>query len=153
MEFRTVNVSVTMMIGDLARLLRRRFEAELEKVDTGLTTGVARTLYYVWCYPGHRQASLAEIMYVEPMTLVGYLDTLEKAGLIERRQDPEDKRAKLIELTPKADPVLARILDALHRMRGRALLEVSDEERQTLEDLLQKMKDNLTPEVSKGKRK
>ncbi|MCV0429347.1 MAG: MarR family transcriptional regulator [Roseibium sp.] len=147
------NVSVTMLVVDLARLLRRRFEAALTEVQTGLTAGEARTLFYVWRNPGLRQAMLADIMYVEPMTLVGYLDSLEGAGLVKRCPDPKDKRAKLIELTPDADPLLERIGDALHTVRSKALEEIPEDKRQILETLLQTMKDSLLQEVSKGKQK
>jgi DNA-binding MarR family transcriptional regulator len=142
-----------MLVVDLARLLRRNFEAELSKVDTGLTAGEARTLFYVWRLPGQRQAVLADAMYVEPMTLVGYLDTLEKAGLIKRCQDPNDRRAKIIELTPLADPLLERIGTALQEVRSKALEDIPADQRQILESLLQTMKDSLLQEVSKGKQK
>jgi DNA-binding MarR family transcriptional regulator len=151
MDLSSPNVGVTMLVVDLARLLRRNFEAELTRVDTGLTAGEARTLFYVWRLPGQRQAVLAEAMYVEPMTLVGYLDTLEKAGLIKRCPDPGDKRAKLVELTPKADPLLERIGIALQTVRSRALEDIPADKRPILEQLLQTMKDSLLQEVSKGK--
>lgn len=147
------NVGVTMLVVDLARLLRRRLDAELTRVDTGLTAGEARTLFYVWRNPGERQAMLADRMYVEPMTLVGYLDTLEKAGLIRRCPDPKDKRAKLIELLPKADPLLERINAALQSVRSKALEDVAPKDRKTLEALLQTMKDSLLQEDSKGNHK
>ncbi len=140
-----------MLVVDLARLLRRQFEVCLSEVDTGLTGGEARTLFYVWRNPGQRQAVLADSMYVEPMTLVGYLDSLEKAGLIKRCPDPSDKRAKLIELTPEADPLLARIGSALEKVRSRALMQIPEENRQVLETLLQTMRESLLQEVSKGK--
>ncbi|MBO6510348.1 MAG: winged helix-turn-helix transcriptional regulator [Roseibium sp.] len=147
------NVAVTMLVVDLARLLRRRFEAALADLDTGLTAGEARTLFYVWRHPGQRQAALAEIMFVEPMTLVGYLDSLGKAGLIKRCPDPRDKRANLIELTPEADPLLERIGGALQSVRAKALEEVPDEEKQVLESLLQTMKDSLLSDAFPGKQK
>ena len=147
------NVSVTMLVVDLARLLRRRFEAALADVETGLTAGEARTLFYVWRNPGQRQAVLADIMFVEPMTLVGYLDSLEKAKLIKRCQDPNDKRAKLVELTPQADPLLERIGAALQSVRSKALEDISESDRGILEKLLQDMKDNLISEEGAGRRK
>ncbi|POF30591.1 MarR family winged helix-turn-helix transcriptional regulator [Roseibium marinum] len=146
-------VGVTMLVVDLARLIRRRFEAALSEVDTGLTVGEARTLFYVWRSPGQRQAVLAENMYVEPMTLVGYLDSLEAAGLIKRCSDPTDKRAKLIKLTPQADPLLERIGLALHSVRSQAVEEIPRDKQHVLEDLLQTMKDSLLQEVSRGKQK
>lgn len=147
------DVSVTMLVVDLARLLRRRFEAALCEVETGLTAGEARTLFYVWRYPGQRQAVLAEAMYVEPMTLVGYLDSLERAGLIRRCPDPTDRRAKLIELMPEADPLLQNIGIALQSVRSKALEEIPQQKRQVLESLLQTMKESLLQEVPRGKQK
>jgi MarR family transcriptional regulator for hemolysin len=47
------NIGVTMLIVDLARMLRRQFEAALADVETGLTVGEARTLFYVWRMPGN----------------------------------------------------------------------------------------------------
>jgi DNA-binding MarR family transcriptional regulator len=110
-------------------------------------------LYYVWRNPGQRQSVLAELMYVEPMTLVGYLDSLEKAGLIRRCPDPNDKRAKIIALTPLSDPVLERIGSALQQVRSQALEDIPDDNRKVLENLLQTMKDSLLLEVSKAKQK
>jgi DNA-binding MarR family transcriptional regulator len=52
---------------------------------------------------------LAERMGVEPMTLSGFLDRLEQKGLVTRTIDPQDRRARLIEVTPKADAVLPTI--------------------------------------------
>ncbi|MEP2706573.1 MAG: MarR family winged helix-turn-helix transcriptional regulator [Roseibium sp.] len=147
------NVAVTMLVVDLARLLRRNFEAALADVDTGLTAGEARTLFYVWRDPGQRQAAIAEAMYIEPMTLVGYLDSLQKAGLIKRCPDPGDRRAKLIQLTAEADPVLERIGIALKSVRSKALDGVPVEDRKELEVLLQSMKDSLLPDDCKGKAK
>ncbi|PVB61459.1 MarR family winged helix-turn-helix transcriptional regulator [Labrenzia sp. 011] len=147
------SVGVTMLVVDLARLMRRRFESALSEVDTGLTVGEARTLFYVWRSPGQRQAVLAENMYVEPMTLVGYLDSLEAAGLIERCSDPTDKRAKLIKLTPRAVPLIERIDVALQSVRSQALEKIPQEGKQVLENLLQTMKDSLLQDVSREKQK
>jgi MarR family transcriptional regulator for hemolysin len=92
-------------------------------------------------------------MYVEPMTLVGYLDSLEKSGLIRRQPDPSDKRAKLVLLTEDADPLLERISVALEGVRARALEGVMGEDRKVLETLLQNMKDSLLLFSPNGKGK
>jgi MarR family transcriptional regulator for hemolysin len=135
--------SVTLMIVDIARLMRRRFEAALEDVDTGLTVAEARTLAFVWRNPGLRQAAVAERMFVEPMTLVGYLDSLQGAGLVRRTVDPDDRRAKLITLTDNADPILEKIEVAINRMREEALANMSAERQDELAAILETMKHNL----------
>lgn len=133
----------SLMIVDIARLLRRRFEAALTEIDTGLTVAEARTLAFIWRNPGQRQASLAERMFVEPMTLVGYLDSLEKAGLVLRTIDPTDRRAKLITLTDDADPILEKIEKAIDQVHSDALSGVSKNRKDELEILLETMRVNL----------
>ena len=135
---------VTLMIVDIARLLRRRFEAALDEVNTGLTVAEARTLAIVWRNPGLRQAALAERMNVEPMTLVGYLDALEAEDLIQRSVDPKDRRANLITLTSQADPVLEKIEIASNIVRARAMTNVPAARREELEGLLAAMHDSLS---------
>jgi len=133
----------SLMIVDIARLLRRRFEAALTEIDTGLTVAEARTLAFIWRNPGQRQAALAERMFVEPMTLVGYLDSLEKSGLVQRTVDPTDRRAKLITLTDAADPILAKIEQVIDQVHADALGGVPESRRQELETLLETMRVNL----------
>ncbi|MBD8891581.1 MarR family winged helix-turn-helix transcriptional regulator [Roseibium litorale] len=135
--------SITLMIVDTARLLRKRFEIALSHVETGLTVSEARALAIIWRNPGLRQTALADRMNVEPMTLVGYLDALEKAGLIARQADPSDRRAKLVVLTEEADPVLDKIGMAMTELRAEVLAGVSQEEQKLLEGLLGTLKGNL----------
>jgi MarR family transcriptional regulator, transcriptional regulator for hemolysin len=139
---------VTLAIVDIARLLRKRFEIALTQIDTGLTVAEARTLSFVWNNPGLRQAALAERMSVEPMTLVGYLDSLEASGLIKRTVDAADRRAKLITLTDAADSVLEKIGTAITEVRSETLAGMDEAERATLEILLGTMKDNLLSGVA-----
>lgn len=106
------------LLVDVARLLRRRFEKALANAGLGLTVSEARTLAFVSRRPGLRQSTLADELCVEPMTLVGFLDRLEAAELVERVQDPADRRAKLIRLTPGAANIVRRI-----RAIGRSVRE------------------------------
>ncbi len=106
------------LLVDVARLYRARMDKAFEAAGLGLTAGEARTLAYVNRHPGLRQRMLAVKMNVEPMTLVGFLDKLEAQDLISRQVDPTDRRAKIIHLTAKAPPLVARILEAGRQMRA-----------------------------------
>jgi DNA-binding MarR family transcriptional regulator len=133
------------LVGDIARLLRRRFERALAASDTGLTAGEARALAFVEHYPDQRQGALAERLGVEPMTLCGFLDRLEGAGLVERRPDPSDRRAKLVALTAAAEPVLDRIHDEAIAIRRAALSGMTRAEMEQAYALLERMHANLVP--------
>src|SRR4051794_12416182 len=66
------------------------------------------------------QADLALKMEVEPPTLVGILDRMERDGWIRREACTDDKRRKLVHPTKAAEPVWSKITAAAHRVRARA---------------------------------
>lgn len=125
MSILTPKASIGFLAGDVARLLRRAFEHELEAAALPLTVAQARALAYVVAYAGSRQAVIAERMGVEPMTLVSFLDQLEKAGMVERRPHPQDRRAKAVHPTAAAGPMLARLEEVAARIRARAVAGLS----------------------------
>src|SRR6185436_6922692 len=93
---------LTFLMLDVSRLWRQRLERALDEAGLGLTAGEARALFVVGRHPALRQTELALRLNVEPMTMCGYLDRLEAAGMIERKPDPGDRRAKLVRPTAKA---------------------------------------------------
>jgi MarR family transcriptional regulator for hemolysin len=134
---------VTFLILDTARLIRQRFERELETAGLGITAGEARTLLWAGRYPGLRQAALAEKLGVEPMTLVGFLDRLEAAGLITREPDASDRRAKLIQPTAAATPLVARIEAIARAVRERAMGALGERQSEAIRAGLERMRDAL----------
>ncbi|SRR5690606_4717224 len=143
---RTDADSLGFLIADVARLLRRRFERALDKAGLGLTPGEARTLAHAGRHGQVRQSALAESMCVEPMTLVGYLDRLEAAGLVKRLPDPDDRRAKLVSLTPRARPVLDRIAAVGRAVRESATGGLDAGDVEVLRNALLRMRAELAGE-------
>ena len=60
---------------------------------------------------GLKQAELAELLDLQPITLTRLVDRLCANGLIERRADPADRRAKRLYLTARARPLMNRLAD------------------------------------------
>jgi DNA-binding MarR family transcriptional regulator len=54
-----------------------------------------------------RAGAIADVLNSDPSTVSRQVAALVKDGLLERRSDPDDGRASLLALTPKADGVLA----------------------------------------------
>ena len=150
MKSPTNDRSIGFLIGDIARLMRRHFETALSKAGTGRTVAEARTLAFVRRFPGLRQTALAERLGVEPMTLVGYLDPLEAAGLVERSCDPSDRRAKLVTLTTAATPVMEHIDSALLEVRYRALSGFDGGDVERIHNLLEALQSNLLADDNEG---
>src|SRR5262245_17923312 len=85
-------------VARIARRLRQAVDAELRVL--GLTEATWRPLVYVRRLgDGVRQKELATALSIEGPSLVRLLDNLERRGLIERRADESDRRARGIHLT------------------------------------------------------
>ncbi len=135
--------TIGLLLVDGARLLRLKIDRALEGAGLGLTAGEARTLAYVALYPASRQTALAAQMNVEPMTLVTFLDKLEGRGLIAREPDPTDRRAKIVQLAPDAQPTLDQVLGVTRKVQDEALQDFRPEEVEMLRTLLKRMRANI----------
>ena len=74
---------VGFVLHDLGRLMRKRFEQRATPL--GFTRSQWLVLLHLAKVEGIHQAGLAEILEMEPITLVRILDRLEARGLVERR--------------------------------------------------------------------
>jgi MarR family transcriptional regulator, transcriptional regulator for hemolysin len=92
---------------------------------------------------GLKQAELADILEVQPITLTRLIDRLCESGLIERRSDPSDRRAKRLFLTPAAKPVMERLSVVSEKMMANVLAGLDQRERKAMVALLTTIKNNL----------
>jgi MarR family transcriptional regulator, transcriptional regulator for hemolysin len=122
---------------------RRQLAFEFEAAGLPLTPSEARVLVVVGRAQGLRQTQLAQLLSCEPMTLVGMLDRLEAAGLVNRTPDEEDRRAKKVLLEASAVPLVRKIEKVVTELcieaeRGLDRLTVKQ-----LRDVFSKMNANL----------
>ena len=75
---------------------------------------------------GSSQKALAARVGVQGPTLVRTLDRLEAEGMVERREASEDRRAKTIHVTAKAEPAVQRIQSVADKVREEILAGISD---------------------------
>lgn len=75
-----------------------------------------------------RQRELAERLDVEGPTLVRLLDQLGSMGLVVRRPDPDDQRAKTLHLTPAGEALAGRTSALLERIRSGLLAGIADDD-------------------------
>ncbi|MDQ2104604.1 MarR family winged helix-turn-helix transcriptional regulator [Azospirillum isscasi] len=110
-----------------AHLWRR--EANKVLAESGFSSSVISPLMLLnELGDGMRQRELAEEMGVEGPSLVRLLDSLEAAKLVERREAPDDRRAKTLHLTDEGRDLLARVNTALNDVRRRLLQGASGPE-------------------------
>ena len=74
---------------------------------------------------GVRPGMVADMLGLEPSSVVRVIDQLIDGGLVERHDDPNDRRAKLLRLTPEGKNRVAQIENALIPFRRQMLKGVS----------------------------
>jgi DNA-binding MarR family transcriptional regulator len=85
-----------------------------------------------------RSSELAEHASVRRATITGLLDTLEKAGLVQRELDARDRRASCVKITSKGRTLLHKVQPLLIRWAEAILSTLSVRERSQLLSLLKK---------------
>jgi DNA-binding MarR family transcriptional regulator len=84
-----------------ARITRRLIAAERPLLAAhGLSMWAYIVLSHLAHQPAGTQLALAEAIHYDKTRLIGLLDELERDGLIARKPDPSDRRARTVDLTP-----------------------------------------------------
>ena len=81
--------------------------------------------------------------------MVRLLDALETAGLIQRREENGDRRAKTITLTPRGLSIIDQVEAASREVRNATLVGLSDNEIETASRVLELVCQNLAKEQDK----
>ncbi|MBI1259124.1 MAG: MarR family transcriptional regulator [Chloroflexi bacterium] len=135
--------SFGFVMQDVARLMRRNFNRRIQEQELGLTQAQWQALAHISVREGMSQAALAEILEAQPITVARMIDRMEAAGWVERRPDPDDRRAVRLYKMPKAEPILNQMWDLAAETRGAATEGISEKEKELLLDILQRMRKNL----------
>lgn len=98
--------------------------------------GVLMTL---WRDDGLSAVELARQAGLEPSTMTGLLDRMERDQLVVRRADPQDRRAQRIHLTETGRAVRKPTLTAVDRTLTRVLAGVSETDLSRMKDLLRRI--------------
>lgn len=126
---------------DLQRLVRQYVDKEASRYGT--TRAQWAVLSKLARSEGLKQAELAELMDIQPISLTRLIDRLCDSGLIERRPDPNDRRANRLYLLPAAQLVLKSLAERRAGIMRVALGEMSAAEARRLVAQLDTVKDNI----------
>ena len=138
------STDIAFLFGEVARLTRRRFNQQMESFR--LTHAQSRTLLRLSRCQGLRQVDLAKILEIQPITLVKQLDQLVEMGLIERRNDEQDRRAFRLYLLPAAEPVLTDIRAEVQELQSLMTKDLTAAQIAAFVEALLVMKTNLLSE-------
>ena len=104
---RSLNREFAFSLKDVARMMRTY--ADHKASQFGITYAQWVVLARLDRFEGLKQSELAEMLDLQPITLTRLLDRLCECSMIERRSDPNDRRANRLYLTPAARPLLEQL--------------------------------------------
>src|SRR5215217_7020955 len=108
-----------------------------------LHVGQEMVLIELFEQDGLRGGELAVRLVVEPPTVTKMLRRLERCGLVERSQDPEDARSFRVHLTEKGHALEEPVVRCWAQTEQTALAGLSASERRTFRKLLIRVRKNL----------
>jgi MarR family transcriptional regulator for hemolysin len=126
----------------VARQLRVTFDQSVER--SGLTRAKWTLIAAVARNPGATQRLIAEALEVREITAGRLVDRLCEEGYLRREENPNDRRAYCLYLTPTAQPVLDT-LDELAKFHEAAIFAgFAAEDLERLDSLLDAIAGNLS---------
>ena len=124
-----------------ARAYRQALNSEL--APYGLTVRQSQVLGWVRKTNDLSQCQLASFLRIEPATLAGILERMERDGLILRFADGSDRRQKLIRLNRQGEELAETVVECSARVCARAVEGLSPDAIHAFHELLKRILDNL----------
>jgi DNA-binding MarR family transcriptional regulator len=119
----------------LRKELRAKFDTTLPRFDL---------MSQLYRYPdGLKMKDLSQLLLVTCGNITGLTDRLVEDGMVERRDNPEDRRAYHVILTAKGKKTFEAMAADHKHWVGSALAGLAKEDRQHLSTLLGKLKRHL----------
>lgn len=134
--------NIGTMLAQVSRLMRRSFDERARTV--GVTRPQSHVLSVLSRHAGINQGGLAEILEVEPITAGRMIDRLQDAELVERRPDPEDRRAWRLYLTSRGEGLIEQLRPLALETFEVALDGIDEAERVAVMATLERIRANLS---------
>ena len=121
------------MAGHLIRRLHQQstqvFQAQTQAAGFDLTSVQFAALDAIAQQPGIDQASLAATISFDRATIGGVIDRLERKGLVQRWVSAQDRRARLLHLTPAGRQLLLASRPVVEALQDEILAPLTGAER------------------------
>lgn len=117
-----------------AQRLHAATEEQAQKHGIGMRDYIVLSALHLT--PSLTQVELTKTLGLDKTTLMTLLDRLEGAGLVMRRTDPNDRRARIPQITKTGNALRIRVSRSFERVEGAVLDGVSPEQVALLRQLL-----------------
>lgn len=152
----SVSPASSSVPGDVAHAPFRSVGFNLSSLGYAVSRGFRETLQPLALEPrefallravaaaeGQSQQALGERLQIPASRMVAFVDALQRRGLLERRPNPQDRRAHALHLTKRGQDMLARGMRAASAFEAELCADLDTVERERLLDLLQRVMGRL----------
>jgi len=133
------------MIAQVARRHRKRASELLGELDLHL--GQEMVLEALWTRGALSQSDLAEHSGVRRATITVALKPLERAGLIERTCDPDDRRVMRVVATEKSRQLRPNLYEVWEQLNRESMEGVSADDLRVFERVMRQVRRNLEEKI------
>jgi MarR family transcriptional regulator for hemolysin len=131
---------IGLRLSVLARLMRSNFDRQV--AAHGVTRSQWAMIAVVSHRPGATQRLIAEALEMSEASAGRLIDRLCAEGLLERRDRDDDRRARAVYLTDKAEPLLVTLAEVAKIAEERMFAGFNPEELDQLHGLLERVYTN-----------
>lgn len=132
---------LAQLLHDASRALRREFAART--TEHGLSATQWRLLGSVLRDGPMTQATLADRLDVEPISVSRLVDRMEQSGWVRREADPDDRRCRIVVASDKAQAIAPGVRQIVEEVTEEAMAGLPDETRRALQAALVSIIDTL----------
>jgi DNA-binding MarR family transcriptional regulator len=133
--------AVALKLTVVARQLWQKFDRSVEQI--GVSRAKWRVIAVVARKPGATQRLIAEVLEISEVTAGRLIDRLCADAYLERRENPADRRANCVYLTPSAQPVLDQLGELAAIEEDEVFAGFDENDLSRLESLLEAMARNI----------
>jgi len=133
---------IGLEVSTTGRLLQRAFDEQL--MAAGGSVPVWLVVTALKRSDHAMQRDLASSIGIEGATLTHHLNRMERAGLVERRRDPRNRRNQTVALTADGEKLFERLLVAVVAFDRRLRDGFTDDELNQLRGLLGRLRANAS---------
>ncbi|HOU12839.1 MAG TPA: MarR family transcriptional regulator [Anaerolineae bacterium] len=133
--------SLDFLLAQVCKVHRARVHTLFEELR--LYHGQPPLLFALWDQDGQTHTELAGRLHSQAATVTKMVQRMEKAGFIERRNDPSDQRVSRVYLTDAGRNIREDVNQVFRRLEDETFADFTLEERVLLRRFFVQMRDNL----------
>ncbi|GEP90622.1 DNA-binding transcriptional regulator, MarR family [Chitinophaga terrae (ex Kim and Jung 2007)] len=130
-------------ISEMRTFMRQNLQVKIREQNVDITFELLEILGILFRKDGVNQQEIADVIVKDKSSMTYLIDNLEKRGMVERREDQNDRRSKLIYLTEKGRALEKELNPWIREMYEKATMGMEMNDLQVALSQIQKMNENL----------